>query len=246
MIPRFVFERIIFRPGKLQPEFVFHFNHHFEELFFHPSPGVSINAIHFKVPNPKGIILYHHGNKDNLARWGKIAQEFTRFNFDVIVMDYRGYGKSTGKLTEENLFSDALFCYSQIMEQLKPKQMVVYGRSLGTGIASWLASQVKPEKLILETPYFDMNDLFGRYVPNWLLKKSLHLRFNSNIYLKTLEVPLLLLHGDKDEVVPYSSGKKLFESILNPHKKLVTLPGGKHNNLDSFPEFWLEIEKFLA
>lgn len=242
---QFFIEKIIFRPVKLNPDYTFHFSTNFEEINFHPEHGVIINALYFKVPNPKGIILYFHGNKDNLARWGTIASELTKYNFDVIVMDYRGYGKSTGKLSEANFFSDALFCYNQIKETINPEQLIVYGRSLGTGVASWLAGKVNPEKLILETPYYDMHDLISNYFPDFLFKNKLNFKLKSYSYLKDSRFPILILHGTKDAVVPYSSGLKLFESIQNSYKKLVTFNGGKHNDLYTFPIYWDELEQFL-
>lgn len=242
---QFLIEKIIFRPVKLNPDYTFHFSSNFEEINFHPELAVTINALHFKVKNPKGIILYFHGNKDNLARWGSISSELTKFNFDVIVIDYRGYGKSTGILSEANFFSDSLFCYNHIKEKLSPEQIIVYGRSLGTGIASWLAGKVNPTKLILETPYYDMHDLIGNYFPSFLFKNKLAFKFSSHLYLKNSQFPILIIHGTKDMVVPYKSGQKLFESLQNPHKKLVTFVGGKHNDLSTYPNYWEELEHFL-
>jgi len=241
----FLLEKLIFRPVKLNTDHPFQFPLEYEEINFYPQPQITINALHFKVKNPKGIILYFHGNKDNLARWGTIASEFSKYQYDVIAFDYRGYGKSTGKPTEENLFNDALFCYHQIMERITPENVILFGRSLGTGIASWLAAQVNPSKLILETPYYDMHDLVNKFIPSYFLKNIFYLKFSSYSYLKHSRFPILILHGTKDTVVPYKSGQKLFESIQNPNKQMVTFYGGKHNNLSSYSNYWLELKKFL-
>lgn len=242
---QFLLEKIIFRPVKLNSDYPFHFDTNFEEINFHPEPESSINALHFKVQNPKGIILYFHGNKDNLVRWGIISSQLTKYDYDVIAIDYRGYGKSTGILSEDNFFNDALFCYAQIKETLNPKKIIIYGRSLGTGVASWLAGKLNPDKLILETPYYDMHDLISNYFPSFLFKNKLNFKLKSYSYLKNTEFPILILHGTKDTVVPYSSGQKLFESIQNPLKKLVTFNGGKHNNLSTFRNYWDELVEFL-
>ncbi len=242
---QFLLEKIIFRPVKISADYLFHFDSNFEEINFYPESDVEINALHFKVKNPKGIILYFHGNKDNLARWGKISSQLTKFDYDVIAIDYRGYGKSTGTLSEETFFSDALFCYTQIRETLNPLKIVVYGRSLGTGVASHLAGKVNPDKLILETPYYDMHDLISNYFPSFLFKNKLNFKLKSHSYLINTQFPILILHGTKDTVVPYSSGQKLFESLQNPLKKLITFNGGKHNNLNSFQNYWDELREFL-
>ncbi len=242
---QFLIEKLIFRPVKLNPDYHFHFDSNFEEINFYPESHIAINALHFKVKNPRGIILYFHGNKDNLARWGTISSELTRYNYDVIAIDYRSYGKSSGTLSEDTFFSDALFCYSQIQETLSPSKIIIYGRSLGTGVASWLAQKVNPDKLILETPYYDMHDLISNYFPSFLFKNKLNFKLKSYSYLINTQFPILILHGTKDSVVPYSSGQKLFESLQNPLKKLITFNVGKHNNLNSFQKYWDELEQFL-
>lgn len=240
-----ILEKIIFRPVLLPNEHVFTFDNPFEELFLEPENGVSINALYFKIENPKGVILYLHGNKDNLERWGKIASGLTRFKYDVFVLDYRGYGKSIGERTEENLYKDALFCYNYLTDQFNHHNIIIYGRSLGTGIASWLAAKVKTSRLILETPYHDMHELILAHLPWKPAKLNLNYTLRSNKYLKKSEFPILFLHGTKDGVVPYSSGKKLFESIGNPYASMVSLVGGKHNDLSKFEEYWKSVEKFL-
>jgi len=241
----FLIEKFIFRPITLNPAYIFTFEKPFEELNFLPEKDIKINALHFKAQKSKGIILYFHGNKDNLKRWGKIASELVNFNYDVIVIDYRGYGKSNGERTEENMFSDALFCYNEIKVKFKPDKLVLFGRSLGTGIASWLAGKVNPNKLILETPYFDMHHLLGNYVPQGLYKNKLNFRFTSHVYLHKTNFPIMILHGTADEVVPYKSGQKLYESIHNPNKIFCFFIGGKHNDLNRFDSYWKQLKEFL-
>ncbi|NUM32597.1 MAG: alpha/beta fold hydrolase [Bacteroidetes bacterium] len=240
-----ILEKIIFRPVLLNKNYKYSFEKPFEEDFLYPEKGVSLNYLKFKAEKSRGAILYFHGNKDNLVRWGKIASEFTRFNFDVFVIDYRGYGKSTGERTENKLFDDALFFYNFVKQTYNPNEIVIFGRSLGTGIASWLASKTNPDKLILETPFYNLNNLIGNFLPEFFYKNKIKYQFNSNIYLKNTNFPILIFHGTKDEVVPYESGEKLFNKINNPNKILVTLEGGKHNNLSSFELYQKKISDFL-
>jgi len=239
------FERILFRPVLLPQRHVFTFEDSFEELFLEPEKGVSINALYFKIDNPKGIILYFHGNKDNLERWGKIASKLTRFQYEVFVMDYRGYGKSTGERSEENLYNDALFCYNYLTDQLNHHNIIIYGRSLGTGIASWLASKVKTSRLILETPYYDMPELILSHLPWKPAKLNINYGLRSHKYLKKSEFPILFLHGTKDGVVPFASGKKLYGSTGNLNANFVAFEGGKHNDLDKFDDYWKSVEAFV-
>ncbi len=243
MILKWILKKIIFRPVKLKPNHIFNFIPEFTELTFHPHPNVSLSALHFKVNNPKGILIYFHGNKGNLERWGIIASELTRFNYDVIAFDYRSYGKSTGVVSELNLFNDAMFCYTQLKETLNPKEIILYGRSLGTGIASWLSGQINPTKLILETPFYDMPHLINLFVPKVFYTP--HLRFSSHRYLKNSTYPILILHGTRDGVVPFISGKKLADSLINPKMQFVTIKGGKHNNLNTHVLYWDSLTQFI-
>ena len=123
-------ENIIFRPERTSENFIYTFDKNFEEIDLKVTDKASINAIHFKVKNPKGVLLYFHGNKGNLKRWGNIVLPFTDYNYDIFVMDYRGYGKSKGKRTEEVMYNDAQYCYDYISNLYDENNIVVYGRSL--------------------------------------------------------------------------------------------------------------------
>src|SRR5690606_27747080 len=109
-------ESFIFLPSTLPQEYSFSFPTPFEELFLESEDGAVLNALHFKAENPKGVILYFHGNAGDLSRWGEITQGFTKHSYDVLVMDYRTYGKSKGKLSEESLYSDAQLFYDYVNE----------------------------------------------------------------------------------------------------------------------------------
>ncbi len=238
-----ILKKLIFRPVKLKAEHRFRFLHEFTELTFHPHPNVALSAIHFKVDNPEGLLLYFHGNKGNLDRWGPIAAELTQFNYEVVAIDYRGYGKSTGEASAANLFTDAHYCYTKLITSLNPKKVIVYGRSLGTCVASCLAAQINPTMLILETPFYDMSDLIARYIPKVFYKSPFQLI--SNQHLINSKFPLLIIQGTKDRVVPFSHAKKLAESLLNPHVKFVQIDGGKHNNLSTFALYWDSLRQFI-
>ena len=239
-------EKILFRPVVLPQDFRYSFESPFTEYFLEPEKDVSINVLHFKAKDSKGLLLYFHGNKDNLNRWGAIAQEFTTLDLDVVILDYRGYGKSMGIRSEESLYQDALFCYEDTIKRYNPKEIILMGRSLGTGIASWLANKVQKSKLILETPYYDMQDLMGAYLPKKLLKAKLSFHLRTHEYLKKTNFPILILQGTKDGVVPHKSAQKLYKSLDNPNASFITFKGGNHNNLVKFPKYWPQIKKFIS
>jgi uncharacterized protein len=244
----YILERILFQPTKLDKNYAFQFNRPFEEITLQPEKDAQINALYFKVNNPKGVILYFHGNRDNLQRWGSISSEIgDYFHYDVFVMDYRGYGKSVGKRDEDVLNRDALFCYNYVKTNYAPKEIIIYGRSLGTGIASCLASEIKADKLILETPYHSVNDLVKNYFSLFSIEHKLPYKLPSYQYLQDVDCPILMIHGTADEVVPYSSGKKLYESLVNKNVTFITIPNGKHNNLgDDYKDYWESMTNFLS
>ena len=141
-------EKFIFLPTQLPEEYSYSFDNEFEEFFLTNPDGARLNALHFKTNKPKGVILYFHGNAGDLSRWGEIANRFLDFEYDVIVMDYRGYGKSTGKRSESSLFEDAQLFYEHTAKLFSKDDIVVYGRSLGCSIATHVASQNEIKKSI--------------------------------------------------------------------------------------------------
>lgn len=245
-------EKVVFLPIILPDDFKFYFKENFEEYFFERSEGGVLNALHFKTKNPKGIILYFHGNADNLKRWGNIAQKFTDYDYDVLVYDYRGYGKSKGKRNEKLLFEDAQFCYDFLKENYGEEKIIIYGRSLGGAFAVKTASENSPKKIILEATFYNLQDMAARYIPRLatnIISKYMPYRFDSKEYIKKITAPLYHFHGNKDWVVPLKSGKKLF-NIFEEHqprfeKKFIEIKGGNHANLHSFEIYKKEIEKIL-
>lgn len=238
-------KKIIFQSKKLAAESTFQFNNPFEEFFLETADGEQLNAVHFKNENPKGIILYFHGNRGNLSRWGVITSFFARKEYDVIVMDYRGYGKSTGEITEKKLYNDAQLFYEYVLTKYPEDKIILYGRSLGTGIAIKIASINKPGNLILETPYNTMEEVTRHWLPIFPVKKLLKFKFPSKDFIKKVSCPVTIYHGTDDRVVPYASGMKLYNGIPATNKEMISVEGGSHNNLIHFDEYTTTIDRIL-
>ncbi len=238
-------EKMIFLPDQLPEDYTYSFEDPFEELFLDTPDGGRLNALHFTIDDPKGLILYFHGNAGDLSRWGHIGASFTQFGYEVLIMDYRGYGKSVGERTEDILYQDAQLFYELAKERFEEKDIILYGRSLGTGIASFIASKNAPKKLILETPYFSLVDVAKGRFPFLPVGYLMKYKLPSHTYLQEVKAPIRIFHGTNDRVVPYKSGKKLFESISNPDKVIYTVPEGEHNNLEGFKVYQDGIEKEL-
>lgn len=240
----FLQEKILFLPTELPQDYSYSFEYPFEELFLSPENGVSINALHFKAESPKGVILYFHGNAGDLSRWGTIAQHFVYLGYDVFIMDYRTYGKSTGPLNEQSFYDDAHYCYKFLLEQYPEEQIVVYGRSLGTGMATYLASKHQPKQLILETPYHSILDVAQHRFPLLPVSLLLKYKFPSYDYISDVDCPITIFHGTDDSVVPYSSAQKL-KSLAPSGTEFVTIDGGGHNNLIEFQTYKDKVKAIL-
>jgi pimeloyl-ACP methyl ester carboxylesterase len=241
----FLQEKIIFLPTTLPQDYTFNFSNPFEELFLKADDGAIINAIHFKAEQPKGVILYFHGNAGDLSRWGTITEFFVEKNYDVLVMDYRSYGKSSGTLSEQALHDDAQMCYNYVMESYQESEIIIYGRSLGTGMATYLAANNNPGQLILETPFYSLTDIAKHRFPVFPVKKILKYNFPTYKYIQNVKCHISIFHGKDDVVIPYASGEKLFNSINQNEKAFFTIENGGHNNLIEFDSYLQQIQKIL-
>ncbi|MBO0323267.1 alpha/beta hydrolase [Muricauda sp. CAU 1633] len=238
-------ERLIFLPTKLAQDYTYSFQADFDEIFLKTDDGANLNALHFHATDPKGVILYFHGNAGDLSRWGEIVLPFVELGYDVLVMDYRSYGKSTGKISEEALYQDAQLFYNYLNDTYKANDIIVYGRSLGASIATQLASKNQCQKLILETPFYSLLDAAKDRFSFLPLKQLLQYEMPSHKFIQGVESPIRIFHGTDDTVVSYASGKKLFDAIPNTDKKIYTIPNGSHNNLSDFEAYWNGIKMEL-
>ncbi len=239
----FLQTRLIFFPEKLPDNYTYSFDTPFEELNYHTSPGVSINALHFKLDDPKGIILYFHGNAGSLRGWGDIAQDFIQYGHEVLVIDYRSYGKSTGQISEQGLHHDARYIYNKLSEKYPEDRIVIYGRSIGTGIATRLAARNSPGQLILEAPFYNFPDLAKRYFP-WVPRWMIRYKFRNDKYIERVECPVYIVHGTADEVINVAEGKKLAKK-LKPEDELILIQGGHHNDLNFMTEYHEQLDRIL-
>ncbi len=220
---------VILHPVKLPKAYIYKFERSFEEVNFSPETNTEINGLFFRSKDSKGIVFYNHGNADNLQRWGRHAKDFTELDYDVFFYDYRGFGKSSGKFSEKEILNDAVFLFDQIVKEYPNKKVIIYGRSLGTGIATFVAKTRKADALILETPYYNMADVGKAWLPFIPFEKILKYKFPTNEWIK-------------DFVVPYSLGEKLSKIT---ECKLITIENGKHKNLAEFEKYHKELSKVL-
>jgi len=236
-------ERLIFYPEVLAPDFSFTFPGRFEAIVL-PCDGAVISALYFKADHPKGAVLYFHGNAGSLRSWGSVAVTFVERGYDVLIPDYRGYGKSTGRIaSEQMLHDDAAVAYQYLLVRYPEDQIVVYGRSIGSGIATYLAKSHRPRMLILETPYFSMKEIVRQhypFVPGTLLKYPLR----TDLWIGDVACPVYLFHGTSDDLIPHGASERLAALVTTEHQ-LITIVGGGHNDLGTFAEYGQELDRIL-
>jgi pimeloyl-ACP methyl ester carboxylesterase len=229
-------EKFIFKPEKLHADFQFKYDIPFKELFFEVEEGVSINGLHFYRENPKGLILYFHGNTRSIKGWARYARDFYRYDYDVVLVDYRGFGKSTGKRSEKVMLQDMQFVYERLMSQYPQHHIIVYGRSMGSGFAAKIASDNSPRYLILDAPYYNFKRVVERFLPMFPLGWVLRYHLRTDKWIRHVNCHTYIIHGTRDRLIPISNSEKL--QSINPGKiTLIRIHGGGHNNLPSFPEY---------
>ncbi|MCF6360995.1 MAG: alpha/beta hydrolase [Cyclobacteriaceae bacterium] len=228
---------IFFRPEILPSSFKYNYPFPFTELEFDTEDGGRINGIYFKVPSSRGVVFYLKGNSRSVKGWGKFAKDFLSNGYDFVMIDYRGFGKSRGKRSQSRLFNDTQFMYKWLSERYKEDDIVLYGRSLGSGIAARIASWNNPRLLILDSPYYSFYHNTKRFAFWAPLKWILRYDIRTDQYLKTVNCPVQIIHGTKDRLFPFSQSEKL--QALFPKKiKLAPIEGAHHNNLPDYPAYY--------
>lgn len=237
-------EKLLFHPGEtLAQDHEFRLTLPFEELRV-PFDGAEVHALLVKAKKPGGLIVYFHGNAGTLSGWAFTAEAFAeRFGWNVLILDYPGFGKSGGSIrSEAQLHALAKEAFSLAKEKAGTLPLVLYGRSIGSGLAVRLAAENKVDGLVLETPYLSMLSLAGGMFP-WVPGFVLRYPLRSDLLMPQVSCPTLILHGDQDELIPYQFGLAL--SKLTKDGRLVTIEGGHHNDLGDSDLFWAEAGIFL-
>lgn len=245
LIIYFFQHKFFFQPEKLPPDFKFAYdNLKAEEVTVEPEPGAKINYLHFIVANPKGVVIYLKGNTKSIKGWGKFAIDFTRLGYEVIMMDYRGFGKSTGKRNVEAMKRDSQFIYNLAKKQYSEDKIVVYGRSLGSGFAARLAAKNNPRLLILTSPLYSLLRTIHRYLPFMPAKPFLRYNIPTFHYLKNVRCPIKIIHGSDDKLVPISTAVDLSE--INPElTRLYVILRAGHINVHQFEEYHRVMEEIF-
>lgn len=219
----------------------------YEEVYLSSHDGVRLHGWYIPRDKAEEVVLFLHGNGGNISHRGASIEIFNRLGLDVLIIDYRGYGKSEGSPDEKGFYEDARTAWQYLIEQrgFKTEQIILFGRSLGAAVATKLAAEVGPEKLILESAFSRSRDMADRMMPFISRITVMRYPFNSMERIKDIHARLLMLHSPDDEIIPYDLGEKLFRAANEP-KQFVKLKGD-HNNgfMLSQPKYEQALARFI-
>lgn len=240
-------DMLLFHPQVVDRGVKYEFGQPYAEVNLPYDKETNLNIIEFKAADSpaRGVVLYFHGNKRNIGWYAKYATDFTSRGYEVWMLDYPGFGKSTGTLSEQRLYEFALQFYKLARSRWQPSQIILYGKSLGTGIAAELASVRDCRRLILECPYYSVESLARHFLPIYPMGSMLHYRFPTNTFLPAVTAPITIFHGSNDELIPYSNAARL-KPLLKPGDEFITIEGGGHNNLHDYLPFRQTLGEKLA
>ncbi len=228
-------DRFLFHPKKLAADYQLSINVPFEELNIPFNETDTLSMVKFLPEDSvrKGVVVYYHGNQGNIERYAKFAANFTKFGYEVWMEDYPGFGKSTGERTERKMYEQALQVQKMAAGKYGRDSVILYGKSLGTGIAAYVAANSLNQRLILETPYYSIPSLFACYAPIYPTEKMSNYKIPQNQFLADVKYPITIFHGTNDGVIPYRNAARL-KTVLKPTDEFITIEKGTHHNLNDF------------
>ncbi len=202
--------------------------------------NTTIDVVKFKQDDttsaPKGVVLFFHGNRFNVEHYSTYAPYFTKHGYEVWMPDYPGYGRSTGEIETGMIEELAVQLYQMARVQYAPEQIMIYGKSLGTGVASYLASRRDCRRLVLETPYYSLSSLTQGYA--WFIPVPWLMRFNlkTGEYFKDVNAPITVLAAANDELITLGNTMRLMPE-MKTEDAFYILPGCGHNGLPELPKY---------
>lgn len=235
---------MVFKATKLSADYKFNFDENFEELNIPSFDSKKINGLLFKTQNPKGLVFYLHGNRGMLDTWANNHKIYTDLGYDFFILDYRGFGKSEGEIeSEKQVNKDIGIVYNELLKRYDSGKIIIIGYSIGTGVATFLASNVKPKCLILQAPFYNFQEFSKTrvsYFPNFL--KKFHFKTNENIV--KIKSPVYIFHGNYDKLISFDNSLKL-KKLLKSNDKLFELKNEDHFGINQNLEFQEKLKLIL-
>ena len=243
----------------MQPRLVYHPSreisytpHHaglvFDDLRLDTADGEKIAAWHIAAETGSVHVLLFHGNGGNMSGRVEVVRGLHAIGLNVLIIDYRGYGQSSGKPSEKGTYEDALAAWEYLVETkgVSPGDIVVYGRSLGASIAAWLAAEKRPGALMLESPFTSIGDMAKKDYPFMPVRALCRFKYDTVSFLARVRCPVLVAHSPEDAVVPFEHGRAVFEAAGEPKRFLAI--GGAHcdSTVETEPSFRAAVREFIT
>ena len=202
----------------------------YEDVFFDSPGGVRLHGWFVPAPNPRGVLLFLHGNAGDITHRLDSIALFHALDLSVFIFDYRGYGQSNGQPSEQGTYDDATAAWNYLINdrQLGADRILIFGRSLGASIAAELATHIKPAGLIIESAFTSVPDIAAelyRFLP---VRTLVRFQYDTKSHIAGISCPLLVIHSADDEIIPVRHGERLFEEAPGPKDYLQIF--GDHNN----------------
>jgi len=235
---------MVFQTSQLSKDYQFDFQQKFEEINITSFDDVKLNGLLFEAEKSKGLIFYLHGNAGTLETWGKIAKIYTRLGYDIFILDYRSFGKSEGEIeNEEQLNKDVSVVYKTLTKRYPENKIIITGYSIGSGLATILASENNPKALILQSPYYSFTELSSsrvRFFPDFM--KKFHLETFK--YLPQVKAPIYIFHGTDDQLISCSNSVRL-NKLLDFKGHFYALKDQGHIGMNENNDFQKQLKLIL-
>lgn len=217
----------------------------YEDVWLQTSDSIRVSAWHLKAPNPRGAVLYLHGNAGDRRDWAQAAPEFIWKGYNLFILDYRGYGVSEGKPTEKGIYLDGEAAWVWLAERSRQQGIPAFilGKSLGSSVATHLGTRYSPAGLILDSAFTSVKDLtaiHARWLPRFLAPTML----DSLCRVGNITCPTLVIHGKEDDLVPVAHGQMLYQALRSP-KSMLIIEGAGHNTIDAYETYFIAVVNFM-
>jgi len=238
-------EKFYFHPKTLATNYQYHFDTEFEEINIPVDKKNTINSLLFKSENSKGVILYLHGNAGALHDWGMRAPLYTSNNYDILFVDYRGFGKNKNQLeSEEMLHSDIQHAYDFLKTKYKENNIIVLGFSIGSGLAANVAANNNPKALILEAPYYSFESLvheIAPIVPCFLIEYKIP----THKFIEKVHCPVTIFHGKNDQLITPEGNSIQLQQLDPDNISLHLIDNCSHNGIYRSDTYFRILQELL-
>lgn len=211
----------------------------YEPVKISTEDGVTLDAWYIPANQARGTLVFFHGNAGNISHRMDILQSFHQLGLNTLIVDYRGYGRSTGEASEQGTYLDAEAAWRYLTETKRApaENIVLFGESLGGAVAAWLAARKKPRSLIMMSTFTSAPELAAKHY--WFLPVKLLARFDYNTLgnLKAIACPVLIIHSPEDEIVPFEHGRALFDAAKES-RQFLQIRGGHNDGFILSREIW--------